>query len=148
MSITRWPAPVGELGTMRESMARLFDDPFFRAPFGALLGQKPPELPLEILEAEDAITVRAPVPGFRPEAIDVELQGTLLTLRGTVEEQHEESKGSRHLAEWQAASFQRSVELPAAVDADRAAARFVNGVLELHLPKLPDHVARKIEVQA
>ena len=148
MSLTRWPAPLSEGRTMRDAMARLFDDPFFRAPFGSLLSRMEPAVPLEIVEHEDAIEIRAAVPGFKPEQIEVQLQGDLLTLRGSVEAQHEEEKGNCYLREWKAESFQRVVQLPGTVDSDKAEAHFVHGVLTLTLPKVPEQVTRKIEVKA
>ncbi len=148
MSITRWPAPLSESRTMRDTMARLFDDPFFRAPLGTLLGRMEPAVPLEIVEHEDGIEIRAAVPGFKPEEIEVQLQGDLLTLRGTVEAQREEEKGNCYLREWKAESFQRVVQLPGTVDPEKAEAHFVNGVLTLKLPKILEQMARKIEVKA
>jgi HSP20 family protein len=132
---------------MRDAMARLFDDPFFRSPFGGLLGRAEAGVPLEIVEHEDAVEIRAAVPGFKPEEIEVQLQGDLLTLRGTVEARHEEEKGNCYLREWRIESFQRAVQLPGTVDADKAEAHFVHGVLTLRLPKVPEQIARKIEVQ-
>ncbi|MFC2992912.1 Hsp20/alpha crystallin family protein [Halomonas tibetensis] len=44
-------------------------------------------------------------------------------------------------------SFTRSVPLPDEIDADKAAASFKNGVLELTLPKHKKANRRKIEVK-
>lgn len=147
MSIMRWPTPIPEPRAMRESMLRLFDDPFFRAPFGNLLGRLEPAVPLEIVEHDETIEVRAAVPGFKPEQIDVQLQGSTLHIRGTIEERQEEDKGNRYLCEWKTESFQRMVELPVGVDPERAEAHFVNGVLTLSLPKVAEQVSRKIDVK-
>jgi HSP20 family protein len=44
-------------------------------------------------------------------------------------------------------SFTRTVALPSEIDADKAAASFKNGVLELTLPKLKQATRRKVEVK-
>lgn len=147
MSLTRWPN-VPELGTMRDAMTRMLDDPFFRSPFGNLVMRMEPAVPLEIVEHETELEVRAAVPGFAPEQIDVQLQGDLLTLRGTQEEQHEGQQGAVCLREWKTESFQRTVRLPVPVDPEAAQAHFVNGVLSLKLPKVPERISRKIEVKS
>jgi HSP20 family protein len=44
-------------------------------------------------------------------------------------------------------SFQRVVQLPAAVDSDKAKASYKSGVLTIELPKVTEQITRKISVQ-
>jgi HSP20 family protein len=126
----------------------LFDWFFGSQPLAA--GGRMPEggLPLEIKEEDDALVVRAAVPGFAPEQIDVTVQGDTLTIRGRSEtESTDEREGNYHLREWRASSFHRSVTLPTPVASDAAEAEIKHGVLTLRLPVREDAAARRIAVR-
>ncbi len=45
------------------------------------------------------------------------------------------------------AEFKRTVTLPPGVEKDKIEARYHNGILEIHLPKGPEAVGRRIEVK-
>ena len=140
---TRYP----EFMTLRAAMDSMFDD--------ALLPGHPRAnasttgfVPFDVIEREDEIVVRAPVPGFKTEDIDITVQGDVLTVSGTLREDAEASdeNGAYHLREWRSAAFRRAMTLPEQVNADGAEARVEDGVLTLTLPKREDVKPRKIEV--
>jgi len=98
------------------------------------------------LDMEDAgaeVVVRAEAPGFQPADFDVQASGDLLTIKA---ERKEEGEGKDAQRRW--SRLQRTVTLPAGVDSSKVDARYVNGVLELHLPKTPEAQPRRIEVKA
>jgi len=43
--------------------------------------------------------------------------------------------------------MRREITLPAGVEAERIEATYRNGVLEIHLPRTPEAVGRRIEVK-
>ncbi|MGE0135938.1 MAG: Hsp20/alpha crystallin family protein, partial [Dehalococcoidia bacterium] len=61
-----------ELGGLRQMMERMFDEPFFRMP-AAAAGWDEGTLPVDISEAEGKLVVRASLPGFKKEDIDVQV---------------------------------------------------------------------------
>ena len=76
MAISRW-SPVGELTSLHSAMDRLFGD-FFG---GSAMetdengSQSTWYLPLDIVDAGSSYQVKAAVPGFRPEDVDVTYHG-------------------------------------------------------------------------
>jgi HSP20 family protein len=93
----------------------------------------------DITENENEVTVRAEVPGFEPNELDVQVHNEVLTIKA--EKQHKEGQREEFR------SFSRSVMLPSGVDQDKAQATYRNGVLELHLPRSEGAQPRRINVQ-
>ena len=89
----------------------------------------------EVSETDDEIRVKAELPGIDEKDIEVTLDEDVLTIRGEHKQQHEEKKRNYHVSEMSSGSFYRSFPLQAAVDRDKATAKFKRGVLTLTLPK-------------
>lgn len=143
MTIRIWGQPMRDFLSLREAMDRMFEDAVVRAPGE---GRAQMTVPLEIGEHEDKLVVKAPVPGFEPDQIDISIQGDILTLRGSYTEEQERDEGEKYMSEWRVASFQRVVQLPSTVEGDKAKAHYKNGVLRIELPKVAAQVTRRIEV--
>jgi HSP20 family protein len=88
------------------------------------------------------VVVRAEVPGFEPGEIDVLLTGEVLTIRA----EHKEKKGEVPV-EGRHGKLERTVTLPAGIVPEKIEARYHNGVLEVHVPKVPEPLPRRIEVK-
>jgi HSP20 family protein len=146
---TRFEAP-GSFGALQRQMNRLFDD-FFRGWPGlgmeslleAGLGFVPG---MDVSETNDTIKVEADLPGIDEKDIEVTLSadGEMLTVKG--ERKYEQKQGRSERA-W--GSFERSISLPAAVQADKVEAHFKNGVLTVLLPKSAEgqQAGKKIEIK-
>lgn len=50
------------------------------------------DLPLNIVEKQDEIVVKATLPEIEPEKIDVTVENDVLTIRGATESEHEEKQ--------------------------------------------------------
>jgi HSP20 family protein len=142
--------PVRDMVSLRDAMDRLFEESFVR-PFGGLprFSGAPQELALDMYETDDNLVVEASLPGFKPDEVDISVEGSTLTIKGEHEEnREEEQEGKYHFRERRYGSFQRTVSLPADIKADEAEASFENGVLKLTLPKLEESKPRRIQVKA
>jgi HSP20 family protein len=95
-------------------------------------------------EGEKEVVLRAPVAGFAPEEVEVKLLGDELSVRA---EHREEAKGKENGRETRYGRIERLVTLPAGVDPARIEAHLRNGMLEIHLPRLPEAAPRRIEVK-
>jgi HSP20 family protein len=144
MTIERW-YPFPEMVSMRDAVNSLL-----RASFGqpndawVERGATAFALPLDVAEAADDFVVKASLPGIKPEDVQTTILGDTLTIRG--ESQVEEENGHDWLLrERRSGTFQRSVSLGTPIDADRASARFEDGVLTLTLPK--SELARPKQIQ-
>jgi HSP20 family protein len=82
--------------------------------------------------------------------VEVTLTQGVLTIKGEKREEHEENKGDMHRSECRYGMFERSVQLPADIDADQAKASFKKGVLKVTLPKTAEAQSnrRRIPVES
>ena len=103
---------------------------------------------LDVSENEDAITVKAELPGVDPEAIDLEMTDAMLVISGEKKEESEERGEGLYRTERMFGSFRRSVALPAAVDAEKITADYENGVLTVRLEKVEKDVTKRIPITA
>jgi len=103
---------------------------------------------LEIADTDEALTVRAEVPGFTAKELDIHVEGNRLTIAGKHESMEESTKGKTIYSERCAKEILRSVELPSDVDGTRVNATLKDGVLNLELPKAPHAKSVKIEPKA
>jgi len=109
-----------------------------------------PEYPwgMTIDEKEKEVVVRVELPGFAPEELKVEVVGELLTVEAEHKEPVEkEEKKEKEKVERGYAHVKRMVTLPPEVELEKAEAIYRNGVLEVHLPRKPEVVGRRIEVK-
>ena len=147
-NLTRWE-PVSEFMTLRDAMDRLFDDAFTR-PFSQSRngGSTWSSLPIDMYQTNDDVVVRAVVPGFRPDQVQIHVTGDVLTIRGEAQQEQENKDRAWHIREHRFGSFERSVALPVPVVSDKAAAEFENGVLTITLPKAEEVKPRTITIKA
>ncbi len=148
MSMERWE-PLRDMMSLRDAMERLIQESFLR-PAGSILPAMRGAMPLDVVERGDAFEIRASLPGIKPEDVQITVQGDVLTIRGTTTSE-QERKDDRDDDNWilrerRSGSFYRSLTLPAPLDADRATARFEQGVLVLEIPKAETAKARQIPV--
>jgi HSP20 family protein len=101
----------------------------------------------EVKETDKAYVFKADLPGIEEKNLDIAVTGNRLTISGKrdVEEKHE---GETYYAyERNYGSFTRAFTLPDGVDAEHVQAELKNGVLTMHLPKLPELQPKKIEIK-
>ena len=103
---------------------------------------------LEIAETDEALTVRAEVPGFTAKELDIRVEGNRLTIAGKHESKEERTKGKTIYSERCAQEIFRSVDLPSDVDDSKVDATLKDGVLNLVLPKAPHAKSVRIEAKA
>lgn len=105
---------------------------------------------LDISETDEEVVVRAELPGVDPKDVDINLTGSLLTIKGEKKDEKEEKGRSFHRIERSYGSFTRSFQLPCEVEEEKAKAMYKNGVLDLRLPKTEQAKKKsvKIEVKA
>ena len=91
MTLIRRTNPFDELFAVRRAMDRLFDEDVFhpRTWRSVTVGAEPA---LDITTTPDELVVKASLPGWKPEDVDITLTGSTLTIagEGTEETRHEE----------------------------------------------------------
>jgi HSP20 family protein len=99
-------------------------------------------------EGDEALTLKAELPGLSKDDVQVEIKDNRLTLRGERKRQTEVKEAQYHRVERVYGAFQRSIKLPVVVDADKAEAIFKDGVLKLTLPKAAEAKPKPISITA
>jgi HSP20 family protein len=144
MALDRWD-PLREMMTLREAMDRLFQESVVR-PTGSFLAGARGATPVDIAERDNSFVVQAAMPGIAPEEIQVTVKGNTLTIRGEHKGEEERTDQNWLVRERRGQSFFRSVTLPATVNADKAEAKYENGVLTLILPKADEALPKQIRI--
>lgn len=101
--------------------------------------------PVDVAEETDKIVVKVEVPGMNESDLKVSFEDGVLTISG---ERNFERKDDRnyHRIERTYGTFVRTFSLPRGVDADKIAANYVNGVLEIEIPKLEEAKPKQIAI--
>ena len=102
--------------------------------------------PVDIAEEKDRILITAELPGFKPDEISIQTENGMLTLSGERRFEKETNDKAFHRVERSYGRFVRSFSLPNNVDRERVQARFVDGLLQIELPKREDAKPRQIQI--
>ncbi len=104
--------------------------------------------PVDIYETEQHdVVLRVELPDMTREDIEVTVENTTLTLRGTRKLPEGIRKDQYRRIERTYGTFSRSFTLPASVDASKVVAEYKNGVLTVRLPFREDAKPRTINVE-
>jgi HSP20 family protein len=134
-------SPVGQLAT---EMDRLFDavlSPVFASPSAAARAGFPA---FNAWEDSQNVYLEAEIPGVPMDQLEITVQGDELTVKGQRPAPKNESFVRQE--RWHG-SFERTLTLPAPIEADKVNATLTNGVLTVTLPKAESARARKIQVR-
>ncbi|MBN2306118.1 MAG: Hsp20/alpha crystallin family protein [Anaerolineae bacterium] len=142
--ITRFD-PVRDMITMKQAVDRMLDETFARGSesrgTGAWL------LPMDAYITNEAIVIRADVPGLNADQLDITLEGDQLTIRGEI--QREQAEDRKYvLLERPTGKFERTLNINTPIDHNKVEASFKDGVLTLMLPKSEAVKPRQITVKA
>ena len=95
-------------------------------------------------DGEDFVLV-AELPGVRKEDLDIQVRGDTLRIQGKKTIAHE-GGASVHRRERTAGQFDRTLTLPAEIDAAQVSADYRDGVLRLRLPRAESAKARTVTI--
>jgi len=139
--------------TRRNALLPRFESPFARfEEFGPLFDRlmtrwpemEVPEWPngwaLTTEENEKELVVHFELPGFEPAEVKVDLAGDTLT----VEAEHT-SAAAKPEETTERTCVRRMLTLPPGIDRERVEATYRHGMLDVHIPRVPEEVGRRIE---
>jgi HSP20 family protein len=101
---------------------------------------------LDVYDGKDNFVVTLEVPGMKKEDIEISLHDGMLTVSGERKDEREQTEGQAFRSERYFGKFQRSLSLPAAVDANKVKGSYKDGVLTIHLPKAEEAKPKQIAV--
>jgi HSP20 family protein len=104
---------------------------------------------MDVYEKDNAVVVKAELPGLKKEDVQVEVEGEELVIRGESKAESEVKDEDYYRSERSFGSFYRRMALPTGVTPEQIQATLNDGVLEVRIPK-PAEVkteAKKIQVK-
>jgi HSP20 family protein len=127
--------------SMRSMMDRILED--WERPASGTIGAPP----LDLMQTPEEVIVRMMIPGVKSEDLEISVTGDVLSIRGELKVEQQQETARYHVRELRQGSFARSIALPAPVVADKAEAKFQDGVLTLSLPKAEEVRPKMIAIQ-
>jgi HSP20 family protein len=138
---TAWDA----FDELQREMDRIFNLTLVSSRFFWEMSRQYP--PVNIYETDKEYILIAPVPGLRPEDLEVTAVGDCLTIRGERKRpQISREETFRREERWMG-SWSRSFSLPERANAEEISATLENGLLVVRIAKLPEAPARQVQVK-
>jgi HSP20 family protein len=141
-AVVRWD-PYRDITALRDEMNRLFT-----RSLGDTAGGSAWTPAMDIFDTQDAVVLKAELPGLTPEDIDIEIDDNVLTVKGERRFEDTVEDGRYYRLERAYGTFSRTVTLPQGVKSEEVSADFDNGVLHVRVPKADEVKPRKIAVGA
>ena len=102
---------------------------------------------MDVYEEKNEIVVKTELPGMSRDDIQINITDNVLTITGEKKEEGEVKEEDYYRRERTYGRFSRALELPKAVQIEKAQAIFKNGVLEIRIPKTEEAKRKEIEVK-
>lgn len=102
--------------------------------------------PINIFREADGLVIRAEVPGFTSDQIEITIEPQSLVIKGERPADEHTRPGSYHRRERQHGRFARSIALPRELSTEGATADVRNGVLTIRIPKSEAAKPRRISI--
>ncbi len=102
---------------------------------------------VDVYETRDKVILSAELPGVDRDQISIEVEGSLLVLRGERRLKRDLREESCHRMERDYGPFLRVFKLPNPVNPAQIQTSFKEGLLDITLPKVGEGEARKIDIE-
>ena len=143
MMLVRWEPLWNEMTRPQNDMNRLLGQ-FANDTWPTLANAYPT---VNVWEDDNNVYTEAELPGLTQDQLQIFVsEGNLLSIQGE-RKPCETAKGVWHRQERGFGKFNRGLQLPVSVDADKVQAKFEHGVLLVTLPKSAAAKPRRITVQ-
>jgi HSP20 family protein len=145
MAIVRFE-PFRDLLTSQREYVRLLKEAFSPMSGETEVSTRSWAPPVDIYETEDAIVLKAELPGIDPKDVEVRVEDNTLYLKGERNYEKEVKEQNYHRIERSYGSFARSFSLPNSISADKVKAEYKDGLLTLTMPKREEAKPKTIKI--
>ncbi len=104
-------------------------------------------LPVDVSEDNQNVMVRASLPGFKKEDVNIEVHDGIVSINAHQEHEEEETGERFYRRERSYGSVSRRVALPCAVKEGEAEAKLKDGVLMIRIPKSDEASPRRVQIR-
>ncbi len=101
---------------------------------------------MDVVADSDSFTIKALLPGVKPEDLDIQIINETVTIAGKLQPDREED-AKYLLTEWPSGKFYRVLTLPTQLDQQDVEAELQDGVLTLRIPKAEEAKPRTIKIK-
>lgn len=105
------------------------------------------QLAIDVYQTPSDVVIKAPIAGVKKEDLDVTITDEKVTIRGERHNKQEAPADDFLVQECYWGSFSRVYVLTIAVDADKAIAKLVDGILTISIPKAAKARTRSISIE-
>ncbi|HEY9561240.1 MAG TPA: Hsp20/alpha crystallin family protein [Anseongella sp.] len=123
----------------------LFDDFFGGKSLTGVLSGKAPAV--NVSEDSERYHVELAAPGLKKEDFSLNVEDNILNISVEKKEEKDEKEKGYTRREFNYASFSRSFTLPETVDTENIKASYLDGILEVHLPKKEEEKAKNRAIE-
>jgi HSP20 family protein len=151
MTIARWN-PFEEMTTLSNVMDRLFSDLYEGGPNDAEpqggRARSMFRLPIDVRETEKGYQIRTPVPGVKPEDVDISFADGVLTITATRRDEQQKEEGNLIRRELMVGTFRRQIALPNDVRPESIDAHIEEGMLTVEVERARRPQPHRVQVRA
>src|SRR5919201_6547683 len=145
LATTRWD-PFRDLMSIQNELNRLFGRTWSSGEETESAGAWVPAL--DVYETGDRYVVSVELPGIDPDAVEVSVEDSTLTIKGERQFTYKDVNDDQfRRIERRYGAFSRSLTLPQTADSENVSASFDRGVLTIEVPKREEAKPRKIVVK-
>ena len=146
MTIVRWD-PLRNVANLQDRINRMFNEAFTTSKgFEDEVSMSSRRPAVDIFDTENAILIKAELPGIKKDDVFVDVKDNVLTIKGKRSFDKEIKEENYCRKERSFGKFQRSFTLPEAIDPATIKANFKNGVLEIKVPKSEGKMPKQISI--
>ncbi|MGB7590952.1 MAG: Hsp20/alpha crystallin family protein [Terriglobia bacterium] len=145
MAIVRFE-PFRDLLTSQREYVRLLKEAFSPMSGETEVSTRSWAPPVDIYETEDAIVLKAELPGIDPKDVEVRVEDNTLYLKGERNYEKDVNEQNYHRIERSYGSFARSFSLPNSISAEKVKAEYKDGLLTLTMPKREEAKPKTIKI--
>jgi HSP20 family protein len=137
-----------EINRMRRDMEHLLNQCCPDIGADLLMGGVSGGIPLETFQTDEALTIKAVLPGVSPKDLEILASDEKLTIKGCKKETSIEGSGYYQRVERKLSSFSRTVSLPPRARIGKIKATFNKGILSIVVPKWKPREIRSIKIES
>lgn len=106
------------------------------------------KLAVDLYKTGEYLVVQATIAGVKPEDFEINIQGDIVSVKGTRTKPEADLEKSYFYEECYWGPFSRQVVLPEEVDPSRAEASLQDGILSIRIPCIEKDKKRKISIKS
>ena len=100
-----------------------------------------------VIESENEFKLDMAVPGYQKNDFNLEVENDILVISAEMKDSKEDKDKGYSRKEFSYQSFSRSFHLPESVNAEKINAKYDNGILHIHIPKMETAVSKKKHIK-